>query len=159
MMYSNYFVKPKRNANLLRITPPGFKYSIDVPFPGRVLPVCARCKKNFKTREHCRTKECHYGLPWTDTYLCITLDPTCTSSDGKLLDGPFMAQGVPNTAYQYSGYINPKTPSCGPCKEKNYTRTYCRTTKRHRTLPWSTVYIVLTLRPGECIIPFDLFSL
>ncbi len=66
-----------------------------------------------------------------------------------------MAQGAANTAYQYSGYIDPKTPSCGPCKEKNYTRTYCRTTKKHKTLPWSTVYIVLTLRPDGAIPPAD----
>ena len=66
-----------------------------------------------------------------------------------------MAQGVPTTtAYQYAGdTVDPKTPSCGSCKEKNYTRTYCRVNKKHRTLPWSTVYVVLTLRPDGAIPP------
>mmetsp|Transcript_10218 Transcript_10218/g.12933 ORF Transcript_10218/g.12933 Transcript_10218/m.12933 type:complete len:515 (-) Transcript_10218:223-1767(-) len=155
-MYSNYYsTKTKKNSNILRFTPEGFKYSIDVPFPGRVLPVCARCKKNYKTREHCRTKECHTGLPWNDTFLCITLDASCTGPDNKLLDGPFMAQGVSNTAYQYATEIDPKTPSCGPCKEKNYTRTYCRSNKKHRALPWSTVYVMLSLKPDGIIPPPD----
>ena len=154
MMYANYFNKPKKNnANILRFKPPGFKYSIDFPFPGRSLAVCARCKKNYKTREHCRIKEGHTGLPWNETYLCITLDPTCTGPDGKIFDGPFMAQPAPSTTYQYSGTIEPDTPSCGPCKEKNYTKNYCRTSKRHKHLPWATVYVVLTLRHDGAIPP------
>jgi len=145
MMYSHYFSKPKKNANLLRLTLPGFTNPIDVPFQGKMLPVCTRCKKNYKTREHCRAKECHYGLPWTSTPICITLDPSCNvSDDGKLVDEPFVANGVPNTAYQYAELPDPNTQSCGLCKEKNYTRTYCRQTKKHRALPWNTAYVVLS---------------
>lgn len=139
--------KQKKNANVLRFTPPGFKHPIDVPFPGRCLPVCERCKKNFKTREHCRTRDCHTGLPWSDTFLCITLDSSCTNEDNKLLDGPFMAKPVTSQPYCLQGEIDPKTPICAPCKDKNYTRTYCRNNKKHRQLPWSTVYVVLSLRP------------
>lgn len=132
---------------MLRFTPPGFTYPVDIPFPGRVLPVCARCKKNYKTREHCRSKEGHTGLPWTDTYICITLDGTCFNPDGSLLNGPFHAQGVQSNPYVYPENItlDPKTPSCAQCKDKNYTRTYCRMSKKHKTLPWSTVYVTLTL--------------
>lgn len=132
---------------MLRFKPPGFTYPLDIPFPGRVLPVCARCKKNYKTREHCRTKEGHTGLPWTDTYMCITLDNTCFAPDGNMLAGPFHAVGVQSQPYVYPENmdLDPKTPSCAQCKDKNYTRTYCRTSKKHKTLPWSTVYVMLTL--------------
>jgi hypothetical protein len=64
-------------------------------------------------------------------------------------DGPFTAHGVQSQPYIYPEEIelDPKTPSCAQCKDKNYTRTYCRTNKKHRTLPWSTVYAVLSGPP------------
>ena len=87
-----------------------------------------------------------FAKPLTSTYICISLDATCTGSDGRLLDGPFMAQGVPSTAYQYVGEeVDPKMPSCRSCKEKNYSRTYCRVNKKHKALPWSTVYVVFDI--------------
>lgn len=146
-MLSHYMPKQKKNANILRFTPPGFLHPIDVPFPGRCLPVCERCKKNFKTREHCRTRDCHTGLPWSDTFLCISLDHTCTGEDGKLFDGPFVAKSMQPQPFCLQGEINPLTPICAPCKDKNYTRTYCRSNKKHRQLPWSTVHVLLSLRP------------
>ena len=68
-----------------------------------------------------------------------------------------MAQGVPSTSYQYAGEeVNPKMPSCRSSKEKNYTRTYRRVNnKKHKALPWSTVYVVLTLKPDGDISPDD----
>lgn len=147
MMLSQYVPKQKKNANTLRFTPPGFKHPIDVPFPGRSLPVCERCKKNFKTREHCRSRDCHTSLPWSDTYICITLAEGCVTDDNKLVDGHFFAKAVSNQPYCLKGDIDPQTPICAPCKDKNYTRTYCRSNKKHRQLPWSTVYVVLYLVP------------
>lgn len=146
-MYSSYG-NQRRNANVLRFTPPGFKHPIDVQFPPRCLPVCERCKKNFKTREHCRGRDCHTDLAWCETYVCVSLDKTCTNEDGKLLDGPFIAKVVPPIAFNLKGNLNPLTPICAPCKDKNYTRTYCRQNKKHRQLPWSTVYVIVTLKPG-----------
>jgi hypothetical protein len=63
-------------------------------------------------------------------------------------DGPFQAHGVQSQPYVYpdSMELDPKTPSCAQCKDKNYTRTYCRTSKKHKTLPWSTVYVMLSMR-------------
>jgi len=148
-MYAGYMNPGAKRGTALRFTPPGFKFAVDIPFPGRVLPVCARCKKNYKTREHCRTKEQHHTLPWTDTYICMTLDNSCFDQDGNLRveDGPFAAHGVQSQPYIYPEEmkLDPKTPSCAQCKDKNYTRTYCRTSKKHKTLPWSTVYIMLTM--------------
>lgn len=143
-----HFNLPAKKKSVLRYQPPGFEYSIDIPFPGRVLPVCQRCKKNYKTREHCRVKEGHTGLPWTDTYICITFDNSCFSADGNLIQGQFVASGMSPQpfVYQASKLIDPKTPSCAQCKDKNYTRTYCRASKKHKTLPWSTVYVMLSLR-------------
>lgn len=136
---------PKKPSHLL-FTPPGFTHHVFVPFPGRVLPVCARCKKNYKTREHCRNKEAHSGMPWVDTFMCIALDDTCVTADGKLKAGEFVCNPSTNNAFQYEigKELLPKTPSCAQCKDKNYTRTYCRINKKHRTLPWSTVYVTLT---------------
>ena len=148
-MYAGYLNGGAKRGTALRFTPPGFKHAVDIPFPGRVLPVCARCKKNYKTREHCRTKEQHHTLPWTDTYICMTLDGSCFNQDGtlRLDDGPFVAHGVQSQPYIYPEEmkLDPKTPSCAQCKDKNYTRTYCRTSKKHKTLPWSTVYVMLTM--------------
>lgn len=146
-MYSSYG-NQRRNANVLRFTPPGFRYPIDVQFPPRCLPVCERCKKNFKTREHCRGRDCHTDLAWCETYVCVSLDNSCTGEDGRLLDGPFVAKVVPPIAFNLKGDLNPLTPICAPCKDKNYTRTYCRQNKKHRQLPWSTVYVIVSLKPG-----------
>jgi hypothetical protein len=148
-MFPPYSPKAKKNANTLRFTPPGFKHPIYVPFTGRRLAVCERCKKNFKTRDHCRTRDCHVDLPWSETFVCVSLDNTCLDENGDLLDGPFYASAVPPIAFNFSGEIDRKTPICAPCKDKNYTRTYCRHQKRHRQLPWSTVYVVLTLTPDS----------
>lgn len=146
-MYSSYG-NQRRNANILRFIPPGFKFPIDVQFPPRCLPVCERCKKNFKTREHCRGRDCHTDLAWCETYVCVSLDNTCTGDDGFLLDGPFVAKVVPPIAFNLKGELNPLTPICAPCKDKNYTRTYCRQNKNHRQLPWSTVYVIVSLKAG-----------
>jgi len=58
---------------------------IEIPYPAgtdfaeRPLPVCERCKRNFKTRDVCRKKYQHRALPWCPVFLCITLDHSCTS--------------------------------------------------------------------------------
>lgn len=59
-----------------------------------------------------------------------------------------MANGLTAQPYVYesSKILPQKTPSCAMCKDKNYTRTYCRASKKHKTLPWSTVYVMLSLR-------------
>jgi len=140
--------KKKKNANVLQLKLPGFDNPINVPFPDRRLPVCERCKKNFKTREHCRTRDCHTTLPWCDTYICVTLGSNCTRSGvggEKLLQGPFVVKSLPPIPFFLEGEkIDPLTPICLSCKDKNYTRTYCRSNKKHRQLPWSAVHILLT---------------
>lgn len=37
-----------------------------------------------------------------------------------------------------------KTPVCAQCKKTNRTRTFCRERHKHRHLPWSTVYVILS---------------
>ena len=37
-----------------------------------------------------------------------------------------------------------KTPVCASCKKTNRTRTFCRERHKHRHLPWSTVYVILS---------------
>jgi hypothetical protein len=144
-MHSSYSNR-RQISNVLRFTPLGFKHPIDVQFPPRCLPVCGRCKKNFKTREHCRGRDCHTDLPWCDTYVCVSLDKSCTDGNGKLLDGPFTAKVIPPVGFTFKeDELDPLTPICAPCKDKNYTRTYCRQNKNHRQLPWSTVYVIVTL--------------
>ena len=142
-----YSPKLKKNANTLKFKIPGFEFPIYIPFTGRRLAVCERCKKNFKTRDYCRTRDCHVDLPWSQTYVCVSLDPSCTDRDGKLLDGPFYARAVSPIAFHFDGDISNKTPICAPCKDKNYTRKYCRHQKKHLQLPWSTVYVILSAGP------------
>ena len=67
-------MKLTRPSNTLVMTIPGFKKPVRLPFPEKALPVCLRCKKNYKTRELCRVRDGHTGLPWTLTYVCVTLD-------------------------------------------------------------------------------------
>lgn len=85
-------------------------------------------------------------MPWVDTFMCVALDDTCLTADGKLKAGEFICNPSSNNAFQYEigKELPSKTPSCAQCKDKNYTRTYCRVNKKHRTLPWSTVYVTLT---------------
>ena len=86
------------------------------------------------------------GLPWADTYICISLENPCLDKEGNLIDGPFVAKAVSPFAFNLKGDLDPKTPICAPCKDKNYTRTYCRQNKKHRQLPWSTIYVSLVPR-------------
>ncbi len=37
-----------------------------------------------------------------------------------------------------------KTPVCAGCKKTNRTRTFCRERHKHRQLPWSTVYVIVS---------------
>jgi len=146
-MMSNPLAKHRRVPNLLRFTPPGFPCSIDVPFPGRLLPVCEKCKGNFKTREHCRLRECHSSLPWSDIFVCVSLDPSCTNEDNALVPGPFLSRTVPPQPVCLPEDSDPETTICGTCKDKNYTRAYCRVSKKHRQVPWNTVFVVLSYDP------------
>jgi len=150
-MVSSRRSRKSKLKNVLSFAPQGFSKPIHVEFPERRLPVCGRCKKNFKTREFCRARDGHTELPWSMTYVCITLDQSCTDEDGKLLEGPFISRTLPPQPYAIKGEtVDPDTPICAPCKEKNYTRSYCRKKQSHRHLPWSTVYTMLSLaKPGE----------
>jgi len=58
-----------------------------------------------------------------------------------------MAKSMQPQPFCLRGEIDPLTPICAPCKDKNYTRTYCRSNKKHRQLPWSSVHVLLSLRP------------
>lgn len=136
--------------NVMTFTPSGFKSSIDVPFPDRTLSVCVRCKKNYKTRQYCRVRDGHTALSSSLTYVCITLDMSCTDENGQLIDGPFVARPLPPQPYSFRDKIESATPTCAACKEKNYTRSYCRQKRMHKQLPWSTNYVILcAAKPGS----------
>mmetsp|Transcript_21277 Transcript_21277/g.31276 ORF Transcript_21277/g.31276 Transcript_21277/m.31276 type:complete len:368 (+) Transcript_21277:114-1217(+) len=132
----------------MSLTLPGLDKTFEVWFPKNRLPVCNRCKKNYKTRELCRTRDSHKDLPWTKTSICITLDHSCIDSSNKYVDGPFVAQTVPNQPFCYKNDMDTTLPICATCKSKNYTRSYCRSKMKHRHLPWNTVYVVLSADRG-----------
>ena len=73
-------------GNVLTFTPRGFNQVLNVKFPDSRLAVCEKCKKNYKTRESCRVRSGHTSAPWTTAYICITLDSSCTDSQGNFLD-------------------------------------------------------------------------
>lgn len=130
----------------LMLKPPGIKHPIRFPFPDRKLPVCATCKRNYKTRELCRTRDGHTSLPWTTTYICITLDASCVNDKGEFRsDAKLVARPVASHKdYCFSGLQTVEVPICLACKEKNYTRQYCREKLKHRQLPWATAFAVLS---------------
>lgn len=141
------FLKQLSDENLMSFTPPGFRHHIDVQFPRRRLPVCRGCKKISKTRDHCRARDCHSDIAWCETFVCITLDDSCTGPDGKILDSPFEAKTVPPIdTVQLIGHVDPKTPVCTSCRDRNYTRNYCRVQKKHQSLPWNTVHVITSLK-------------
>lgn len=130
--------------NTLYLDIPGFTSNLHVRFPDCRLPVCGRCKKNYKTRDMCRTQGEHTDLPWSPVFICITLDHTCTDADNKLKKGPFTTRNMEWMPYCFKNEVSAETLICAACKTKNYTRKQCRVKSRHRFLPWSTVYVMLS---------------
>jgi hypothetical protein len=121
----------------------------DVPFPVRTLPVCLRCKKNYRSRELCRQRDEHKALPWQTVYVVVTLTDEVLEKgeDGKLsvANIPVVAelQGMPEMCRGPADGFMSKQPICKICKEKNYTRDYCRITSKHTTPPYQAVYVKL----------------
>lgn len=147
-------IPPLSNAldgDILEFTPRNFHQSLHIRFPPQRLPVCARCKKYYRTRDICRVKCKHANLPWTTAYVCITLDESCTGSDGKYIVGrPLISKTVqPSPYYVTKQFTDPNTTvCCATCKKANRTRKFCREVHKHRGLPWTTVYVVLSAPEG-----------
>ena len=130
--------------NILTFTPPGFKQSLNVKFPDSRLAVCEKCKKNFKTKDMCRVRNTHTDPPWTTAYVCVTVDESCTDEDGKFIDRPMTLRMVTWRPLVVRKPFHHKTPVCAACKRTNRTRSFCRERHKHRQLPWSTVYVLLS---------------
>jgi len=139
----------KGKIHFCTIHPEGMPLPFDVPFPERRLPVCDRCKKNFKSRDLCRKRDGHKALPWQMTYVVVSMDSSVLHEDEngnvtlqnipmvcELQETPHMCLGPAD------GSMKPE-PICKVCREKNYTRDYCRNTCKHTTPPWSTTYVKL----------------
>lgn len=143
MYHATQGIRPSvRNTLYLDI--PGFTSNLHVRFPDCRLPVCGRCKKNYKTRDMCRTQGEHTDLPWSTVFICITLDHTCTDANNKLKKGPFTTRNMEWMPYCFKNEVSAETLICAACKTKNYTRKQCRVKSRHKFLPWSTVYVMLS---------------
>mmetsp|Transcript_11219 Transcript_11219/g.16071 ORF Transcript_11219/g.16071 Transcript_11219/m.16071 type:complete len:307 (-) Transcript_11219:49-969(-) len=136
------------------------------------LPVCAKCKRHYKTRDICRIKFGHTDVPWTNTYICITLDDSCMNKeDGTYISGndtklhavvlppppsqpPTGAQHSDNTrsdekatpTYIVNTCLDGTAPVCMACKQSNRTKAYCRKKMRHKELPWNTLFVLLKLQ-------------
>lgn len=136
-------------TQICTIHPPGMPRAFDVPFPPRKLPVCVRCKKNYRSRELCRQRDEHRALPWQTTYIIVTLTEAVLEKreDGTqcIADIPVAAvlQDMPDMCRGPADGFMTKQPICKLCKDKNYTRDYCRTSSKHTTPPYQTVYIKL----------------
>ena len=137
----------------------GLPYSFDVPFPPRKLPVCCRCKKNFKSRDICRVRDGHRALPWAATNVVVTITDEVLSraEDGTLsyLDIPVTAElkNIPELCKGPAGTFMTSQPICRVCKDKNYTRDYCRNTCKHTTPPSSTIYVKLVPLTNDNVLP------
>mmetsp|Transcript_43303 Transcript_43303/g.79258 ORF Transcript_43303/g.79258 Transcript_43303/m.79258 type:complete len:434 (+) Transcript_43303:90-1391(+) len=159
---SNTVAVPPANTpnkgDILRFTPHNFHQPITVHFPPQRLPVCEKCKRNYKARDICRVKWGHAGLPWTTAYVCITIDESCIGADGKYIAGQILTamtvtvqQQQPCPYFVKKQFMDFKMPCCANCKKANRTRNFCREVHGHRDLPWTTVYVVLsaTEKGGE----------
>jgi len=143
-MFSKETFPNQKRGHCLSFRLPGLDKTISAEFPNGRLPVCDRCKKNYKTKTLCRSRDHHKTLPWTQVYICMTLDPTCTDAKNNYVDGPFFAQRVEKQLFCFKADMDTTMPICATCKRKNYTRHYCRSKMQHRHLPWNTVYFVLS---------------
>jgi len=150
-------VPPKKvgGTQVCTVFPPGMPRAFDVPYPERKLPVCVRCKKNYRSRELCRQRDQHKALPWQTTYVVVTLTDAVLvkSEDGTLTcaDIPVVAeiQEMPELCRGPAGGFMQTEPICKVCKEKNYTRDYCRNTSRHTTPPYQAIYVKLVPKTAE----------
>jgi len=137
--------KQNENDQILFFNAPGIKHPIGVPFQYGKLPVCAVCKESYKTRHGCRAQDKHTSVPWTTVYVCITLDSTCTNEEGIIYsDKIFVGQRISARQYRFKQKKGEETPICATCKERNYTRYYCREKRKNRNLPWKTTFVVLS---------------
>jgi len=154
-----------KGENILNTLIPGLKRPIDIQFPDGLLPVCQPCKKVFKTRELCRLRDGHTCAPWNTIYLCLSFDDSCLTHnirrelclvDEEMMQCRFEATLIDKPPLPF--YVNKihkddlYSPICTPCKEKNYTRHWCREEEQHSQIPWTTHYIMLhrvDLRPGH----------
>lgn len=148
-MYVGRVQQRTSTRNTINLKIPGFAPTLQVSFPEGRLPVCEKCKKNYKTRDMCRTQAEHTDLPWTSVYICVTLDDSCIDSNNKLKKGTYTTRTVDSQSYCYKSDVNSDTLICASCKTKNYTRKQCRIKSRHRALPWSTVQVVLSCEASE----------
>ena len=147
----------KSKVHYSTIHPQGMPRAFDVPFVERRLPVCDRCKKNFKSRELCRKRDGHKALPWQMTYVAITIDDSVLQEDENgnisLMNVPMVCeiQDTPHMCLGPADGSMKAEPICKVCREKNYTRDYCRNTCKHTTPPWSTTYVrlVTDTKPKE----------
>lgn len=124
--------------------------AFDVPFPEKKLPVCDRCKKNYRSRELCRSRDGHKALPWQTTYVVVTIsdEVLVKGDDGSLSyhpDMPMLAelQDMPELCRGPADGSMAREPICPVCKEKNYTRDHCRNTLKHTTPPYQAIYVKL----------------
>lgn len=142
------------SGNVITFCIPGLEQAMNIKFPDYRLAVCAKCKKNYKTRELCRVRNNHSEPPWTTCFICITLDASCTDEEGKIKQNcQFGIKLAPWQPYCLKEGTNwdpkGKTPVCAVCKKTNRTRNFCRERHLHRHLPWCTVYVTLTALDGS----------
>jgi len=147
-MYPKGVYSGQQVAQCMTLKVPGLDKKFDIQFPKGRLPVCDKCKKNYKTRELCRSRDRHKDLPWAKTFICITIDQSCTDNTNKFVNEPFVARPLDKQPFAYKSDLDTTLPICATCKEKNYTRTYCRSKMKHRYLPWNTVYAALSADPN-----------
>ncbi len=182
-------------GNTLHYTPHNFHTPIVIPYPTSIagyndeatttnttndsnkrnnssnmniqLPVCAKCKRHYKTRDICRIKFGHTDVPWTNTFICITLEDSCVNSeDGTYVTGndvklnavvlpPPLPTSIPlsdetnqkcTPMYTVNTCLDGTAPVCMACKQSNRTKAYCRKKMRHKELPWNTLFVLLKLQ-------------
>ena len=137
---------PPGNTMFLEI--PGLNEILKITFPSRRLPVCAKCKGHFKTRDLCRSRKLHTALPWTFVNICISIHKSCLNKDSTIREGPYKVRNIDWQPYEIkkSVKLEDDLSMCLDCKNKNYTASFCRGgANYHRYLPWNTIYMELSV--------------
>lgn len=94
-----------KNETSFNLHLPDLQKSVNVPFLRKMLPVCDKCKGQFKSRHLCREKKKHKNLPWCPVFICITIDESCIDKDRNCLIDNSLAYAISDPSQEWRRYM------------------------------------------------------
>lgn len=120
---------------------PGIVHPLKIRFPSGKLPVCRKCKAQYKTRKYCRDHpRNHDSMPWSPTFISLTFDNSCFVFEGQgdlqLKSGIFTTKIIEESEALHTKYkIKKHSFSLLNKKEENCAIATATSTKQEQPLP------------------------